>query len=69
MKHLELFSGIGGFRRAMDLLTHDKIMSFARDSLGKDFDYSKFEHFEFSQETPDSNNTSSDESSNEDWEI
>lgn len=28
MKHLELFSGIGGFRRAMDLLTHDKIMNF-----------------------------------------
>ena len=32
MKHLELFSGIGGFRRAMDLLTHDKIMSF--ESVG-----------------------------------
>ncbi|MCD8297119.1 MAG: DNA (cytosine-5-)-methyltransferase [Prevotella sp.] len=28
MRHLELFSGIGGFRRAMDLLTHDKIMDF-----------------------------------------
>ena len=28
MRHLELFSGIGGFRRAMDLLTEDKIMDF-----------------------------------------
>ena len=28
MRHLELFSGIGGFRRAMDLLTLDGIMSF-----------------------------------------
>lgn len=28
MTHLELFSGIGGFRRAMDLLTHDNIMPF-----------------------------------------
>lgn len=28
MRHLELFSGIGGFRRALDLLTHDGIMSF-----------------------------------------
>lgn len=28
MNHLELFAGIGGFRRAMDLLTHDGIMDF-----------------------------------------
>ena len=28
MTHLELFSGIGGFRRALDLLTHDGIMPF-----------------------------------------
>lgn len=28
MKHLELFSGIGGFRRALDLLTLDGIMPF-----------------------------------------
>ena len=28
MKHLELFSGIGGFRRAMDLLSSDGIMPF-----------------------------------------
>lgn len=28
MRHLELFSGIGGFRRAMDLLTQDGIMDF-----------------------------------------
>ena len=28
MRHLELFAGIGGFRRAMDLLTDDHIMSF-----------------------------------------
>ena len=28
MRHLELFAGIGGFRRAMDLLTHDNIMDF-----------------------------------------
>lgn len=28
MKHLELFSGIGGFRRALDLLSHDGIMRF-----------------------------------------
>ncbi len=28
MTHLELFSGIGGFRRAMDLLSHDGIMNF-----------------------------------------
>ena len=28
MKHLELFAGIGGFRRAMDLLTQDHIMDF-----------------------------------------
>ena len=28
MNHLELFSGIGGFRHAMDLLTKDKIMEF-----------------------------------------
>ena len=28
MTHLELFSGIGGFRRALDLLTNDGIMSF-----------------------------------------
>ena len=27
MKHLELFAGIGGFRRAMDLLSLDGIMS------------------------------------------
>ena len=28
MRHLELFAGIGGFRRAMDLLTQDNIMNF-----------------------------------------
>lgn len=28
MNHLELFSGIGGFRRAMDLLTLDGVMDF-----------------------------------------
>ena len=28
MKHLELFAGIGGFRRAMDALTNDHIMDF-----------------------------------------
>lgn len=28
MRHLELFSGIGGFRRAMDLLTADNILDF-----------------------------------------
>lgn len=28
MTHLELFSGIGGFRRALDLLTQDGIMPF-----------------------------------------
>lgn len=28
MRHLELFAGIGGFRRAMDLLTFDNIMNF-----------------------------------------
>ena len=28
MKHLELFAGIGGFRRAMDILTNDHIMEF-----------------------------------------
>ena len=28
MNHLELFSGIGGFRRALDLLAHDGIMPF-----------------------------------------
>lgn len=28
MKHLELFSGIGGFRRALDLLTLDGVMPF-----------------------------------------
>lgn len=32
MKHLELFAGIGGFRRAMDLLTKDRIMKF--DCIG-----------------------------------
>lgn len=29
MKHLELFAGIGGFRRAMDLLTIDNVMNFS----------------------------------------
>lgn len=29
MKHLELFAGIGGFRRAMDLLTVDNVMNFS----------------------------------------
>lgn len=29
MKHLELFAGVGGFRRAMDLLTQDRIMDFS----------------------------------------
>ena len=28
MKHLELFAGVGGFRRAMDLLTSDAVMTF-----------------------------------------
>lgn len=28
MNHLELFSGIGGFRRALDLLAHDGVMDF-----------------------------------------
>lgn len=28
MRHLELFAGIGGFRRAMDVLTNDHIMEF-----------------------------------------
>lgn len=28
MKHLELFSGIGGFRRAMELLSEDGVMTF-----------------------------------------
>lgn len=28
MKHLELFAGIGGFRRALELLQEDKIMKF-----------------------------------------
>lgn len=28
MRHLELFAGIGGFRRAMDLLMNDNIMNF-----------------------------------------
>ena len=28
MTHLELFAGIGGFRRAMDLLTQDNVMNF-----------------------------------------
>lgn len=28
MNHLELFSGIGGFRQAMNLLTHDGVMDF-----------------------------------------
>lgn len=28
MNHLELFAGIGGFRRAMDVLTNDHIMDF-----------------------------------------
>lgn len=28
MNHLELFAGIGGFRRALDLLTQDGIMNF-----------------------------------------
>ena len=32
MKHLELFAGIGGFRRALDLLTEDGIMNF--ESIG-----------------------------------
>lgn len=32
MTHLELFSGIGGFRRALDLLTNDGIMDF--ESVG-----------------------------------
>ncbi len=32
MTHLELFAGIGGFRRALDLLTRDKVMQFS--SLG-----------------------------------
>ena len=32
MRHLELFAGIGGFRRALDLLNEDKIMPF--ESVG-----------------------------------
>ena len=38
MRHLELFSGIGGFRRALDLLTHDGVMDFV--SAG----YSEIDH-------------------------
>ena len=29
MTHLELFAGIGGFRRALDLLTKDRVMRFS----------------------------------------
>lgn len=32
MKHIELFAGIGGFRRALDLLTQDNVMRF--ESVG-----------------------------------
>ena len=32
MNHLELFAGIGGFRRALDVLTEDGIMNF--DTIG-----------------------------------
>lgn len=32
MNHLELFAGIGGFRRALDLLTEDGVMNF--DTIG-----------------------------------
>lgn len=32
MRHLELFSGIGGFRRALDLITNDGYMAF--ESIG-----------------------------------
>lgn len=32
MTHLELFAGIGGFRQAMNLLTHDNVMQF--NSIG-----------------------------------
>ena len=32
MRHLELFAGIGGFRRALDLLSSDQVMTF--DSVG-----------------------------------
>ena len=32
MRHLELFAGIGGFRRAMDLLSLDGVMQF--ESIG-----------------------------------
>lgn len=32
MRHLELFSGIGGFRRALDLLTEDRVLHF--ESVG-----------------------------------
>lgn len=32
MKHLELFAGIGGFRRAMDLLSEDGVLNF--ESVG-----------------------------------
>lgn len=28
MRHLELFAGVGGFRRAMDLLSQDNVMDF-----------------------------------------
>lgn len=28
MRHLELFAGVGGFRRAMELLSQDKVMDF-----------------------------------------
>lgn len=57
------------YGRYASINANDKIMSYARDYLGKDFDYSKFEHFEFSKEISDSSTTSSDESSDEDWEI
>ena len=29
MNHLELFSGIGGFRRAMELIQKDGLMAFS----------------------------------------
>lgn len=57
------------YDRYASITANDKIMSCAKDALGLDFDYSKFEHFEFSKETSDSSTTSSDESSDEDWEI
>ena len=57
------------YGRYSSVTANDKIIIRAKDTLGKDFDYSKFEHFEFSKEIPDSSTTPSDENGDEDWEI